>query len=140
MQALTPDERRGALLVVALLLIGAAHDAWRTFAPGPRRGAAPSIRASAPELPIVQDPARMAPGGASRAAADTAAPAAGLDLNRAGEVELDALPGIGPVLARRIVEHRRQHGPFRNVDELRAVRGVGPRLLERLRGRVRVSS
>jgi competence protein ComEA len=52
--------------------------------------------------------------------------------------ELDALPGIGPVLAARIVEHRRAHGPFRRVEELRAVRGVGPRLFERLHGRLRV--
>jgi competence protein ComEA len=42
------------------------------------------------------------------------------------------------VLARRIVEYRRQHGPFRSFEELRAVRGLGPRLLERLRSRVRV--
>jgi competence protein ComEA len=61
-----------------------------------------------------------------------------IDLNRAGASELDALPGIGPVLARRIVEHRRQHGPFRSLEELRAVRGLGPRLLERLRPRVKV--
>ena len=59
-------------------------------------------------------------------------------MNRAGASELDALPGIGPVLARRIVEYRRQHGPFRSVEELRAVRGLGPRLLERLRPRVSV--
>jgi competence protein ComEA len=52
--------------------------------------------------------------------------------------ELDALPGIGPVLARRIVEFRREHGPFRRVDELRAVRGVGPKLLERIRSSVAV--
>ena len=61
-----------------------------------------------------------------------------LDLNRAQAAELDMLPGIGPVLARRIVEYRRQHGPFRRIEELRAVRGVGPRLLERLRPRVGV--
>jgi comEA protein len=59
-----------------------------------------------------------------------------VDLNRATLVELDALPGIGPVLARRIVEHRGRHGPFRSVDELRAVAGIGPALLERLRGLV----
>jgi len=61
-----------------------------------------------------------------------------LDLNRADAADLDALPGIGPVLARRIVDFRREHGPFRRVEELRAVRGVGPRLLERIRPRVEV--
>jgi competence protein ComEA len=63
-----------------------------------------------------------------------------VDLNRAAAAELDALPGIGPVLARRIVEHRRRHGPFLRVEELRAVRGVGPRLLARLRPQVRVGT
>ncbi|HEV2105361.1 MAG TPA: helix-hairpin-helix domain-containing protein [Candidatus Eisenbacteria bacterium] len=43
------------------------------------------------------------------------------------------MPGIGPVLARRIVEHRREHGPFRSPEELRAVRGIGPKLYARLR-------
>jgi competence protein ComEA len=61
-----------------------------------------------------------------------------VDLNRAGPAELDALPGLGPVLAERIVEHRRRHGRFERVEDLLAVRGVGPRLLERLRPRVRV--
>jgi len=66
--------------------------------------------------------------------------AAPLDLNRADAADLDALPGIGPVLARRIVDFRREHGPFRRVEELRAVRGVGPRLLERIRPRVEVAA
>jgi competence protein ComEA len=60
-------------------------------------------------------------------------PRAPLDLNRAGPRELDGLPGVGPVLAGRIVLQRRRYGPFRGVDELLAVRGVGPRLLERIR-------
>ena len=61
-----------------------------------------------------------------------------IDLNRASLAELDALPGIGPVLAARIVEHRLRHGPFRAVEELRAVRGIGPRLLARLAPRLTV--
>src|ERR1051326_6650953 len=59
-----------------------------------------------------------------------ASPAAGrapLDLNTATATELDALPGIGPVLAARIVQHRREHGPFRSVDELLSVPGIGAR-------------
>lgn len=59
-----------------------------------------------------------------------------LDLNRASAADLEALPGIGPVLARRIVEHRAAHGPFQHLEDLLRVRGVGPRLLDRLRHRV----
>lgn len=49
-----------------------------------------------------------------------------VDLNAATVADLDALPGIGPVLAQRIVEHRTRHGPFRTVDELDDVPGIGP--------------
>ncbi|MBI5497823.1 MAG: helix-hairpin-helix domain-containing protein [Deltaproteobacteria bacterium] len=59
-----------------------------------------------------------------------------LDVNRATDRDLAALPGIGPRLARRIVEHRMEHGPFASVDALRDVRGIGPHLLARVRGLV----
>jgi competence protein ComEA len=59
-----------------------------------------------------------------------------LDLNSATAEALETLPGVGPVLARRIVEYRTSHGGFRRVDDLLQVKGVGPRLLERLRARV----
>jgi len=48
-----------------------------------------------------------------------------LDLNSATVEQLDALPGVGPVLAQRIVDHRQQHGGFRSVDQLREVDGIG---------------
>uniref|UniRef100_A0A832I0Y6 Helix-hairpin-helix domain-containing protein n=1 Tax=Eiseniibacteriota bacterium TaxID=2212470 RepID=A0A832I0Y6_UNCEI len=137
---LNPSERRGALVVAALFLIGAAWDVWRAARPAPP-AAPPGAGAPAPTADPASERApesgaRPARGGGGPAAeAPDAAPA--LDLNRASVSELDALPGIGPVLARRIVEHRARHGPFRRVEELRAVRGVGPRLLERLRPRVR---
>lgn len=60
-----------------------------------------------------------------------------LDLNTATLADLDALPGIGPVLAQRILDRRLQHR-FSSVDELGEVSGIGPTLLERLRPMVRV--
>ncbi|MCS7065999.1 MAG: helix-hairpin-helix domain-containing protein [Fimbriimonadales bacterium] len=56
-----------------------------------------------------------------------------VDLNRATAEELEALPGIGPVLAARIVEYRQMRGRFQSVDELLEVRGIGPKRLEQLR-------
>lgn len=50
-----------------------------------------------------------------------------LDLNQATVAELQRLPGIGPVLAGRIVEHRRKHGPFKRPPEIIAVRGLSAR-------------
>ncbi len=58
---------------------------------------------------------------------------AAIDPNGAGRAEWDRLPGIGPVTAIAIVEHRAAHGPFRGPDDLLAVRGIGPRTLEKLR-------
>jgi competence protein ComEA len=55
------------------------------------------------------------------------------DINQADWPELCELPGIGATLARRIVEHRQSHGPFRSLDDLRRVRGIGPKTLERIR-------
>ena len=61
-----------------------------------------------------------------------------IDLNTATEVALDALPGVGPVLAGRIVAWRQEHGAFRSVDELGEVSGIGDATLARLRPLVRV--
>lgn len=61
-----------------------------------------------------------------------------LDLNTADAQALEALPGIGPVLAQRIVEFRTRYGPFIQVDDLLKVQGIGPKTLERLRPLVTV--
>lgn len=61
-----------------------------------------------------------------------------LDLNAATLEELIDLPGIGPVLAQRILEYRERRGGFQSVEELLEIRGIGPKRLEQLRGRVRV--
>ena len=63
-----------------------------------------------------------------------------LDLNTADAVALDALPGIGPVKAAAIVAHRRDHGPFRAVDDLLTVRGIGAVTVDRVRDIVTVES
>lgn len=55
-----------------------------------------------------------------------------VDINSAAWPELSQLPGIGEALARRIVESREQEGPFADHQELRRVRGIGPRTLERI--------
>lgn len=54
------------------------------------------------------------------------------NLNTAGVEELGTLPKVGPVLAQRIVDWRKEHGPFKTVEELDAVDGVGPKMLETL--------
>lgn len=128
MDALTPAERRGAIVVVLLLTLGAAHDLWRASRPLP----APSRDARELSTPPVEGWAE-APGPRDNHSGMTS-----IDLNRATAGELDELPGVGPVLAGRIIAHRERHGPFRHPEELLAVRGIGPRLFARLRPRVTV--
>ena len=56
-----------------------------------------------------------------------------VDVNAADVPELIQIPGIGDVLATRIVESRQKDGPFADLDDLRRVRGIGPKTLERVR-------
>jgi competence protein ComEA len=62
-----------------------------------------------------------------------------LDLNRATAEDLDALPGIGPKLAERIMEYRQSVGAFHSLDELRDVKGIGKKKFERIRPLVTVT-
>ncbi|MFD5335792.1 helix-hairpin-helix domain-containing protein [Streptomyces hawaiiensis] len=79
-----------------------------------------------------------APGGpAGAAAGGAAAPAAPVSLSTATADQLDTLPGVGPVLAQHIIDHRTRHGGFRSVDELREVNGIGDRRFADLRDLVR---
>ncbi|MDQ1642723.1 MAG: competence protein ComEA [Actinomycetota bacterium] len=61
-----------------------------------------------------------------------------VDLNAATLAQLDGLPGVGPVLAQRIVDWRSAHGRFGSVDELREVTGIGAARFADLKARVRV--
>ncbi|MDX3077418.1 ComEA family DNA-binding protein [Streptomyces sp. MI02-7b] len=72
-------------------------------------------RAAAPGLP------------APAAAGAAPAPPAAVSLNGATAEQLDTLPGVGPVLARHIIEYRARHGGFASVDQLRDVNGIGDR-------------
>jgi len=75
-------------------------------------------------------------GAGGAAAAGTPSPTAPLDLNTASAEQLDALPGVGPATAQKIIDYRQAHGPFRSVDELEAVPGIGPSKLAQLKGLV----
>ncbi len=63
-----------------------------------------------------------------------------LNLNRATWEDLHALPGIGPVLAARIVEYREEHGPFTSTEELTRVAGIGVKRLSQISPFLRVET
>ncbi|MFL6074388.1 MAG: helix-hairpin-helix domain-containing protein [Mycobacteriales bacterium] len=70
--------------------------------------------------------------------AGSATPGTLVNLNTATVEQLDTLPGVGPVLAQRIVDYRTRHGGFRSIDDLRQVDGVGDARFKQLKPRVTV--
>ena len=86
-------------------------------------------------------PPTIAPTVAPTAAPTTAASTAPqIDINTASIAELDELPGIGPVLAQRIVDFREANGPYRSVDDLEAVDGISATTVEELRSLITVGA
>jgi competence protein ComEA len=90
---------------------------------------------------IVHIPAVSAqPEGLTAATAPAASPAAvvpaaqKIDLNTASASQLDAIPGIGPVMAERIIAHRQQYGVFQSPQDLLKVKGIGAKTLTRIQG------
>jgi competence protein ComEA len=83
-------------------------------------------------------PRRGATAGSAAATPPAAgsSPSAPLDLNSATLEQLEALPGIGPVTAQKILDYRQQHGAFHSVDELQGVPGIGPAHMAQLKGLV----
>jgi competence protein ComEA len=55
-----------------------------------------------------------------------------IPINSAQTDELDVLPGIGPALAGRIVAYRKEHGPFKTVEDIKKVKGIGNKLFEKM--------
>lgn len=140
----TPSERRALLFVAAVAALGLGVRGCRALSPAavdaaPRAALAAQIAAvdsavSTGGRPRARRPSRDAAAQAtgSSPGATPASPAAPVDLDRAGVAELDALPGIGPALAQRIVDDRAAHGAFGSLEALQDVRGIGPALAAKL--------
>jgi competence ComEA-like helix-hairpin-helix protein len=60
-------------------------------------------------------------------------PAHPIDINSASSAQLQEVPGIGPATADKILQMRKSYGPFKSVDDLLSVRGIGPKRLEKMR-------
>ena len=70
---------------------------------------------------------------AERVTPEPPEPEGPVDVNTAGLDELQRLTGIGPALAQRIIDYREEHGPFRTVEDLLEVKGIGEATLEKFR-------
>jgi competence protein ComEA len=106
--------------LAAINLAAPVVDGTQVLVPSRISGAGPG----APATP--GSAGAVAPGG-------VALPGTKVSLSTATVEQLDALPGVGPVTAQKIVDYRTEHGPFASVDDLDAVSGIGPARIENLR-------
>jgi competence ComEA-like helix-hairpin-helix protein len=81
---------------------------------------------------IANDPSRV-PVTAAAARTKTPPAAGSININTSSKEELMRLPGIGPAYAGRILAFRAEHGPFRTLEELQNVKGIGPKTFERIK-------
>ena len=129
------------------LPVGSRVDDALRAAGGPVAGTSPGLLNLARRLvdgeqvlvgvePPPGSPAGAPTGSSGAATAGTSAPGAPLDLNAATLADLDGLPGIGPVLAQRILDWRAEHTRFASVDQLREVTGIGEAKYQDLKAQV----
>jgi len=130
MLSITPQERRIVAFLIAALLIGCTVRLVRhhlfdrpsdiSIIPSELTGEDLSD-APAPDSQEVKPPEKI-------------------NINTAGPQQLQSLSGIGPHLARRIVEHRHRHGPFSSPSDITSVPGIGEKTYQRLRDQITIVS
>ena len=128
----SPSEVRGALLLFAIALSGVGYAIYKGRKPSAMRYrtyTAEKVKEAPPSPPVDTGyflyERRLYVRRRPRPHA--------VNVNRAGVSELVSLPGVGPVLARRIVEYRGKYGPFKRPEDLLEVKGIGPKKLKKMR-------
>ncbi len=137
MIGLTPDEKKVIIFFLAVNAIGLGVLVYKRTHPAQL----PGLKAVAAGLPAATDSAAGADSSAAAAQQPAAYAAARpkkelvtgkININQADQNLLQRLPGIGPAMARRIVDYRKTGGKFRTARELGNVKGIGPKKLKLL--------
>lgn len=123
------DEPKPAAMVEQ---IEQEESAWDESAEGGAEQAADLADEAAPA-----DQESMA--GEDAPAEAAAAPGEKININKASKAALESIPGIGPTTAQRIIDYRESSGPFKSTDELKKVKGIGPKAFEKLADHVTVT-
>jgi len=126
--------RREQQVLTFLILLIAAGLAYEQYKGGWRREQLTLHRATTGASEVAPTPAVVrAPRGKQRESVTTEAVEGPLDLNQASAEQLEGLPGIGPVRAKAIVRYLEIHGPFRRMEDLKQVGGIGDKTLDTVR-------
>lgn len=102
---------------------------FQTSGSPPRPAATPGGPLPLPQAVLGTESAQIKVGAKSKGSTKTNK----INLNTASARELEALPSLGPVIAGRIIEFRQRRGPFKRVEDLDAVKGIGPKMIEKIR-------
>ena len=130
MISITPQSRRIVIFLVTTLLIGCSVRLAQHY-----------LSDRPPEISIVSpEPSGGDLTDALAPDSQAVKPPERININTAGPDQLQSLSGIGPHLARRIVEYRDQHGPFSKTIDITSVPGIGEKTYQRLRERITIAS
>jgi competence protein ComEA len=88
---------------------------------------------------LAAHPLAQAPAPSRASSARSAKPAVTVNINTAGATELQQLPGVGAKTAARIIDYRQKKGPFKKIEELMNVQGIGEKNFLKLRNQLSVS-
>ncbi|MCH7858762.1 MAG: helix-hairpin-helix domain-containing protein [Candidatus Marinimicrobia bacterium] len=133
MKFFTPSEERLLKFLGVLFMIGLLAREIRGYLERPTP-AEQAERAADLEAFHAGGPAYLATGDGATLPPNVLAISAPIDVNRADNEQLQQLHGIGPVLAKKIIDYRTKNGYFQTIQDLTYVHGIGPRLLARWEG------
>ena len=94
------------------------------------------VQVTVPEKAPVAAEGRAAQGAPTASGASRSLPDGMVNINTADEKELDKLPGIGPAMAKRIIEYRTENGAFQSPEEIKRVKGIGDAKYEKMKDKI----
>ena len=94
------------------------------------------VQVTVPEKAPVAAEGRAAQGAPTASGAARSLPDGMVNINTADEKELDKLPGIGPAMAKRIIEYRTENGAFQSPEEIKRVKGIGDAKYEKMKDKI----